>query len=693
MKNNQPVTQREVPFPPNTYLVSRTDLKGCITYCNDAFVEISGFSRDELIGQSHNVVRHPDMPKAAFADLWQTVKSGTPWRGIVKNRCKNGDHYWVEAFVVPLKKNGQATGYMSVRTPPSAESKANAEARYKAIGLDGKLPRTSRKSLSLGARLWTAMAALVLMLVLVGGLGLNAMNSTNAKLRDMYQHQLQPSNLVNRMTFLLADNRSQIMLALQHDPGSPFVGMHDHPIDMHIQNTLNNRQEINALLDELKKIPLSASQQALLAKFGETRERFSREGVSAARDQLKAGQFGAANLTLLQKINPLYGEMRKDGEALIQAFAKDAEQAYVTAESAYAQSRNIDLALLLAALVVAGIAGTLVSRSVVGSVRTAIGHFERISEGDLTENIDISGRDETGLLLCNLATMQATLKAMLDEISTASRSIDQRCDQLEHQMQQVSAQSFEQQSSVESVAAATEEFSQSVQEVALNAQEAANAARDSEQQVDRSNQNINQSMAATSRVVDAVHASNATIDKLNQSIAKIGDMTQVIADIASQTNLLALNAAIEAARAGEQGRGFAVVADEVRKLAERTTTSTGDINSTVVEIQSVTAQAVHSMDLAAREVETGIDKLRASVDGLTDITHSSRQVSEMAVHISDAATQQGTASAEVANSMQRVSDLINRNAASAQQAKQAADDLLQTAAQLDRLIATFRLYR
>ncbi len=200
-------------------------------------------------------------------------------------------------------------------------------------------------------------------------------------------------------------------------------------------------------------------------------------------------------------------------------------------------------------------------------------------------------------------------------------------------------------------------------------------------------------MAATSRVVDAVHASNATIDKLNQSIAKIGDMTQVIADIASQTNLLALNAAIEAARAGEQGRGFAVVADEVRKLAERTTTSTGDINSTVVEIQSVTAQAVHSMDLAAREVETGIDKLRASVDGLTDITHSSRQVSEMAVHISDAATQQGTASAEVANSMQRVSDLINRNAASAQQAKQAADDLLQTAAQLDRLIATFRLYR
>lgn len=409
MKNNQPVTQREVPFPPNTYLVSRTDLKGCITYCNDAFVEISGFSRDELIGQSHNIVRHPDMPKAAFADLWQTVKSGMPWRGLVKNRCKNGDHYWVEAFVVPLKKNGQTTGYMSVRTPPSAERKAAAEALYKASGLDGKLPATGRKSLSLGARLWSAMAALVLMLVLVGGLGLVEMSSTDDKLRTMYQQQLQSSNLVNRMMFLLSDNRSQIMLALQHDPGSPFVSMHDHPLDMHIQNTLNNRQEINTLLEELKKVPLTDSQQALLGKFSETRERFSREGVNAAREQLKAGQFGAANLTLLQKINPLYGEMRKDGEALIQAFAKDAEQSYITAEADYQRARNIDIGLLLAALAIAGIAGTLVTRSVVGSVRTAIGHFERISEGDLTESIDISGRDETGQLLCNLADRKSVV--------------------------------------------------------------------------------------------------------------------------------------------------------------------------------------------------------------------------------------------------------------------------------------------
>jgi aerotaxis receptor len=137
MKTNLPVTQKEVPFPKGRYIVSRTDLKGAITYANDTFVDLSGFGRDELMGKNHNIVRHPDMPPAAFQNLWDTLRDGRPWQGIVKNRCKNGDHYWVEALVVPVRKDDQTIGYMSVRTEPSREQIVDAENLYRQLNASG----------------------------------------------------------------------------------------------------------------------------------------------------------------------------------------------------------------------------------------------------------------------------------------------------------------------------------------------------------------------------------------------------------------------------------------------------------------------------------------------------------------------------------------------------------------------------
>ena len=110
MRQNLPVTSHERTFPAGQKLISTTDLKGDITYANDAFVAISGYSREELVGQHHNIVRHPDMPPAAFKDLWRTVGRGEPWTGLVKNRRKNGDHYWVRANVTPIMDAGRPHG-------------------------------------------------------------------------------------------------------------------------------------------------------------------------------------------------------------------------------------------------------------------------------------------------------------------------------------------------------------------------------------------------------------------------------------------------------------------------------------------------------------------------------------------------------------------------------------------------------
>jgi len=140
------VTQNEYPLDDDTTLMSTTDLHSYMTHTNDTFVQVSGFTLQELLGQPHNIVRHPDMPKAAFADMWYSLQKGEPWSGIVKNRRKNGDHYWVRANAVPMVRNGQMTGYMSIRTRATQDEVAAVEPLYKALN-EGRCKKRIHKGL------------------------------------------------------------------------------------------------------------------------------------------------------------------------------------------------------------------------------------------------------------------------------------------------------------------------------------------------------------------------------------------------------------------------------------------------------------------------------------------------------------------------------------------------------------------
>jgi methyl-accepting chemotaxis protein/aerotaxis receptor len=183
MRKNFPVTEIEYPVSDETLIVSRTDLKGKLTYFNDDFLAAAGFTSAELMGQPHNVVRHPDMPPEAFGNLWDTLKAGKPWLGAVKNRRKNGDFYWVLATASPIRENGQVTGFTSIRTRLPADQRKLAEEVYAAIRekkphgyrIDGGIIR--RRSLldrfaiftgTLGARLVTMMSVQALFMVALG---------------------------------------------------------------------------------------------------------------------------------------------------------------------------------------------------------------------------------------------------------------------------------------------------------------------------------------------------------------------------------------------------------------------------------------------------------------------------------------------------------------------------------------------
>ena len=187
MRKNLPVTNQEVELDADQAIVSKTDLEGNIIYVNPYFLRISGFTEEELIGAPQNIVRHPDMPPQAFADLWTSIRAGTPWTGLVKNRCKNGDHYWVKANITPIKEAGRTVGYMSVRTRAERHQVDTAIVAYKALaggrrdieirngqiirrGLPHLLGRLSHVSLAMRIWLSTSIVNMLLLGVCIASL-------------------------------------------------------------------------------------------------------------------------------------------------------------------------------------------------------------------------------------------------------------------------------------------------------------------------------------------------------------------------------------------------------------------------------------------------------------------------------------------------------------------------------------------
>src|SRR3989339_1228112 len=236
LKINHPVTQNELPFPKGHFLVSITDLKGAITSANDQFVKLSGFEREELIGSSHNIVRHPDMPPQAFADLWHTIKQNRAWRGLVKNRAKNGDFYWVEAFVVPVRKNGQINGYMSVRSEPTREQIRAADQFYRQLNQTGapiKQAGGSSTLLNIRTRMAATMSLSVLLVIVASLIGLNGIQAGNKALEqafsDHFEHVLEVTKSLHRMDGAY----KHIALAIEHSPSNPNARLHEHPLSMH----------------------------------------------------------------------------------------------------------------------------------------------------------------------------------------------------------------------------------------------------------------------------------------------------------------------------------------------------------------------------------------------------------------------------------------------------------------------------
>lgn len=222
MRRNMPVTNTERTFASEQKLISNTDLNGNIQHCNDAFIQISGFAKEELIGQPHNIVRHPDMPSLAYKIMWEHLKAGKPWMGLVKNRSKNGDYYWVNAYVTPVTENGRVVGYESVRSCPAREDIKRAEKLYAAIN-NGKFR---------GRHFHLGMANIVLALVLLlaaglyfgGFAGLSEVVVVLALIGYVAWANISKKNALDSVKMLLANSFSHELAVKSFTDDSPDVG-------------------------------------------------------------------------------------------------------------------------------------------------------------------------------------------------------------------------------------------------------------------------------------------------------------------------------------------------------------------------------------------------------------------------------------------------------------------------------------
>ncbi|VVD80028.1 chemotaxis protein [Pandoraea communis] len=670
MRNNQPVTQNEFVIGEHQYLISRTDLKGRITYANPAFVEVSGYSRDELLGAPHNIVRHPDMPPEAFGDLWETVQRGDTWIGLVKNRRKNGDYYWVLATVTPTQENGTVVGYTSVRVRPAAGATAQAETVYarfrngQAGNLrirGGKVERGGIAALVRKVRLDTLRARLTgmivlgaILLVVVGALGMWGVSSSNQKLLRVYQNGMVPVSTLG----VIGQKLDRDVLLVAEAVGSPNLDAMKRAGD-EIAGSLD---EINRQWAEYMKA-VDPATQAQAERFNVIRQRFTTDGLQQTVAMLKAGSAEGAQQTYIEKVKPAYGPMRDELNVLTRLELTQATDLYEQAQKEHTLVRGATAVAVLGGIVILFVLGSILRRAINHPLRVALSMSKQIAAGDLTGTAEGSGHDEIGQLLFSLTVMKNSLLSIVSDVREGIDSINVASREIAAGNTDLSARTEQQAASLEQTASSMEQLTATVKQNADNARQASAMAVNASEIAERGGQVVG-------NVVD-------TMDGISTSSHKIVDIISVIEGIAFQTNILALNAAVEAARAGEQGRGFAVVAGEVRTLAQRSAAAAKEIK---VLIEDSVGRVENGSALVAKAGQT-MDEIVQAVKRVTDIMGE----------ISAASAEQSSGIEQVNRAVTQMDEVTQQNAALVEEAAAAAGSLEDQAHRLRDAVAVFRV--
>lgn len=704
MRDNGPITNNEYALEQGSTIVSRTDLQGNIIAANETFIEASGFDWADLVGQPHNILRHPDVPKAVFKDFWKTLEAGKPWEQVVKNRRKNGDHYWVMANATPIFEDSKIIGYMSVRTPVTEEQKRTAESAYKAIEAgsmqlkNGEIRKFSDRFKILN-RFNPSQIMLVLSLLLLASAFTPLLIDTG-----LPKEAFLAMTVVFTLLILLSSQRNEHRI-------KELAGLITNMSEGNFNNKITTRGKslVCEILGRLKsmQIKLGADFDDVKAALNNSM-RIETALNSATSNVMVTDQFHSI-IFMNSSLKTMFSKIESEAQNVLPEFNvdkllhKNIDLFENLPGFELSELRNLTTTyrarLKIGCETVDLIASPILSEQgrTIGTVTewnkiTAQLNIEteiadivsNAAKGQLSKRIDttnLTGFEErislsTNSLLDSFSELTRNLNKVLANMSMGDLSqelsgdyhgemrsiqvaVNNALANLALTFAKVKMGSNELGTMSREVAIASEDLSERTQHQAASLEETAASMEQITSTIQMSSDNTikanDLSHESAEEARQAMTIMRNTIEAMNgiEALSKqIGDITGVIDSIAFQTNLLALNAAVEAARAGEHGRGFAVVAGEVRNLAQKSAESSKEISNlistTTRQIQAgthlvvQTNQVFETMVSKINEVETLVSEIATSTQ------EQARGVSQINIAVTqlDEVTQQNAALVE-----------------------------------------------